>query len=174
MAVGDGKVLQRRLSWNLRQARQAPCQRPQNAICIAGGGRIPLLLDQLHRLADGGPRRDAAQKHQLISSQPQGVQQLRRELFRRAAAEAADEKIQIGPVLQNAVGQRRSQRRILLRKSGAGLFQKKVRPGSLPAEGDQRPQGRFSGGHLRRRSLPPPKISSSRKSCPMETASAAT
>ena len=144
VAVTDGQIVQFVVPGNLRQGIQTALEGPQHAVGIAGGAGVGVFFHQLHRLVYGGAVGDPGEEHQLIGTQTQGVQHLRGDLFQGACRKAAQQKIQIFPVLQHAVSNGGGQGGLLSPHTGAGLFQIQVGPGPLPAEGDQRPQGSFS------------------------------
>ena len=99
----------------------------------------------------GGAFWDLVQLINLVQPQMEDVPHHGMEVFQPPRQELLQVKIQLVPVLQDAVAQPRSQRRVPWGQAVPGniFFQRPVRPCAAFTAGDQRVQRRFSRAHQR-------------------------
>ena len=124
----------------------------QNGIHQRPGLRIfAIFFCQRHRFIHGGAFWDLVQLINLVQPQMEDVPHHGMEVFQPPRQELLQVKIQLVPVLQDAVAQPRSQRRVPWGQAVPGniFFQRPVRPCAAFTAGDQRVQRRFSRAHQR-------------------------
>ena len=144
VAVGIGHRL---LQGSLRRRRLA-----KNGVYQRPGLRIfAVFLRHRHRFIHGGAFWDLVQLINLVQPQMEDVPHHGMEVFQPPRQELSKNKIQLVPVLQDAVAQPRSQRRVPWGQAVPGniFFQRPVRPCAAFTAGDQRVQRRFSRAHQR-------------------------
>ena len=140
VAVAQTQVVRQR-------QRHGPQQIAQHAVDQTGRLLVGQTARLLHGLVHRSRGRDSIQKAELIGGQPQDIAH---DGLQLAAHEAAQPVVEQHAVLQHAVTQPGSQRRLAAVHPAQRVLQGALRPCTVAAEGDERPQRRVScARHLR-------------------------
>ena len=140
VAVAQAQVVRQR-------QRHGPQQIAQHAVDQTGRLLVGQTARLLHGLVHRRRGRDAVQEAELIGGQPQDIAH---DGLQLAAHEAAQPVVEQHAVLQHAVAQPGGQRRLAAVHPAQRILQGALRPCTVAAEGDERPQRRVScARHLR-------------------------
>ena len=130
MTVPQRQIVRRAAPGQLRHIQPVGHEFTQHGIHHAGCSGAAMALGHLHRLIDGGAMRDLIHKQDLISADPQDIQDQRLQPLRLLRAPQTDIVVQIHAVLDHAVGDTAGQRCVAAVQAvfGDGPLQAAVRP----------------------------------------------
>ena len=154
MAVAEGEILRLLPSRDGGQTVLLPAETAKHGVDHAGGPLAAVMLDHLHRLADGGAVRHPVHQQDLVSPQAQHVPDEGLQLLKALVAVLTEVEVQQCTVLEHTVGQAGGKGRLPPVKAPDGGLQAAVGPGVQAPAGGQDLQGRLPARHLCRLSRP--------------------